>query len=53
MTDMVTVWDIRNEKWVNIPKRWMGQPNAKDLWAKEKPKEAPVKATTKKEAANA
>lgn len=50
---MITVWDLRNEKWVNIPGAWMDEPDAKVLWAKEKPKEEPVKATTKKGAPNA
>ena len=34
---MITVWDRRNEKWVNVPKSWADGPDFEDLFALEKP----------------
>ena len=34
---MITVWDRRNEKWVNVPKSWADGPGFEELFALEKP----------------
>ena len=53
---MKTVWDKRNKRWVNVPARWLDDPDSGELFSLEKPAEeaeataeadVPAKATTK------
>ena len=55
---MITVWDRRNEKWVNVPKSWVDSPGFEEMFSLTKVEETPLgepvvkvpaKATTKKE----
>lgn len=38
---MVTVWDKRNQKWVNVPESWVDAPDFNDNFSMEKDKVAP------------
>lgn len=41
MASKVTVWDIANARWVNIPEAWTHDEDFDDLFSREKPVETP------------